>query len=227
MTDVATSYEANTVEELRDELRARGLHTSGNKDELVARLEEDDAKLAAEGETVEEEEAQVEAQAEEPPDYYPPIVYSQFELPANTAAAQAFYDAHPDAVSQDELDPGRHELALANIQEHVDSMAAVGVTIEDPRLTGSGGGGPAPGGPHIDSLNPDTAATDEQVTITVSGSGFDDTSTVEINGAGQTTTFGDASTLTVDHQPTAAGTETFTVRNGDNQESNNMTFTVT
>jgi hypothetical protein len=32
-----------TNEELQDELRARGLHVSGNKDELIARLQESDA----------------------------------------------------------------------------------------------------------------------------------------------------------------------------------------
>ena len=36
-------YEAMTVEELKDELEERGLPKSGNKAELVARLEEDDA----------------------------------------------------------------------------------------------------------------------------------------------------------------------------------------
>lgn len=36
-------YEAMTVEELKEELEDRGLPKSGNKAELVARLEEDDA----------------------------------------------------------------------------------------------------------------------------------------------------------------------------------------
>lgn len=37
------SYEGMTVEELKDELSARDLHVSGNKDELIARLQESDA----------------------------------------------------------------------------------------------------------------------------------------------------------------------------------------
>lgn len=132
------SYEANTVEELREELRARDLPVSGHKDELVARLEEDDAQEG--GETGKEvavrEGEEAEAQEVAPEDYYPTIQYSAFELPANSAAAQAFIDTHPENVHQDELEPGRHELALANIQDHVDSMAESGVTVEDPRLEG-------------------------------------------------------------------------------------------
>jgi hypothetical protein len=37
-----SKYDGYTVEELRDELRDRALAVSGTKDELVARLEEDD-----------------------------------------------------------------------------------------------------------------------------------------------------------------------------------------
>jgi SAP domain len=36
-------YGDMTVEELKDELAARELHVSGNKDELIARLQESDA----------------------------------------------------------------------------------------------------------------------------------------------------------------------------------------
>jgi hypothetical protein len=222
---VAESYQANTVEELREELRNRDLPTSGHKDELIARLEENDAAAMAE-EAPAEAEARAEkeevAVTDEVPDYYPPTVYSQYELPANTAAAQAFATANPDSVTQDELEPGRHELALANIQDHVDQMAASGVTVEDPRLEGY-----VPG-PHIDSLSPASAATGEQVTITVNGSGFNETSTVEVDGSAEATTFVDARTLTVDHRSTTpSGTEIFTVRNGDDQESNNVPFNVT
>ena len=41
--EAASEYEAFTVEELRNELRGRELATSGNKAELVERLEADDA----------------------------------------------------------------------------------------------------------------------------------------------------------------------------------------
>lgn len=37
-----TDYEDQSVEELKDELRRRDLPISGNKTELIARLEEDD-----------------------------------------------------------------------------------------------------------------------------------------------------------------------------------------
>lgn len=40
--DEAQGYEAQTVEDLKDELRERDLPVSGTKDELIARLEEDD-----------------------------------------------------------------------------------------------------------------------------------------------------------------------------------------
>lgn len=38
-----SDYQDLTAEELKDKLRSRDLPVSGNKDELVARLEEDDA----------------------------------------------------------------------------------------------------------------------------------------------------------------------------------------
>jgi ribosomal protein L22 len=52
-------WDSLKVDELRDELEARGLPRSGKKDELVARLEEDDA--SAEAGTVEAEPAEPEA----------------------------------------------------------------------------------------------------------------------------------------------------------------------
>lgn len=38
-----TAYEDMTVEDLKEELASRDLHVSGNKDELIARLQEADA----------------------------------------------------------------------------------------------------------------------------------------------------------------------------------------
>lgn len=49
MTDekpAGDGYDEKTVAELQDELRARDLPVSGNKDELVSRLQDDDAKPA-------------------------------------------------------------------------------------------------------------------------------------------------------------------------------------
>jgi hypothetical protein len=47
-------YEEMTVEELKDELSARDLPVSGNKAELVERLEENDAEGPVEAETADE-----------------------------------------------------------------------------------------------------------------------------------------------------------------------------
>jgi ribosomal protein L22 len=55
-------WESLKVDELKDELEARGLPKSGKKDELVARLEEDDAG----GEAVAEEVIPPEEPAQEP-----------------------------------------------------------------------------------------------------------------------------------------------------------------
>ena len=42
----STPYDEMTKEDLQEELSARGLHTSGNKDELIARLQEADEAAA-------------------------------------------------------------------------------------------------------------------------------------------------------------------------------------
>jgi len=146
------TYESMTVVELKEELAVRDLHTSGSKTELIERLEADDAAEA------EETQGDTEEQSDVPPDHLPPDesdegkveeeaplidpprVYSPFELPANTAAAQAFIDAHPEAVDTEaKLDPPeRQTLAEDNIQDHVDSMAVLGVEVTDPRLEGTG-----------------------------------------------------------------------------------------
>ena len=53
-----TKYAELTVDELQEELEKRGLKKSGNKDELIARLEEDDA--APEDEAAEAPEAEAD-----------------------------------------------------------------------------------------------------------------------------------------------------------------------
>jgi ribosomal protein L22 len=88
-------WDSLKVDELRDELEARGLPKSGRKDELVARLEEDDASGAAEAAPVEEaapeaeavEEAAPEAEAaEEAPEE--PAEEEQAARPARRASAE-------------------------------------------------------------------------------------------------------------------------------------------
>lgn len=178
MPDVQESYQANTVIELRDELAARGLHTSGTKDELVARLEEDDIEAEAE-ETAEGELAPEAVEAEVPADPYK-RVYSPWELPANPFAAQAFADANPDAVdSALQLPPEQQALANANIQDTVDQYAAVGVVVEDPRLGSGGGGNGGSAGPGVTAVNPTSGTNGTALTIT--GTGLSSTTNVSVN----------------------------------------------
>ncbi len=63
-----TKYAEMTVEELRAELEKRGLPKSGNKDELITRLEDDDT---AQGGTAPENRAPVEAADEKPAEKKP------------------------------------------------------------------------------------------------------------------------------------------------------------
>ena len=152
------TYESMTVAELKEELAVRDLHTSGSKVELITRLEEDDAAEEAaetpgdeEGAAASKDLVPTEQESEEPPVYTP--VYSPYELPANTAAAQAFMDAHPEAVDTElQLEPERQELATANIQDHVDQMAEMGIEVEDPRLGGT---------PAVEEDTKDEADTEE------------------------------------------------------------------
>lgn len=82
--------------------------------------------------------------------------------------------------------------------------------------------------PHIASLTPATVSAAAGATVvTVRGSRFAADSVVEINQAGQATTYVDAGTLTVSYDPTVAGTLMFTVRNpAGEQESNSVPFVV-
>lgn len=74
------------VPELREELEARGLDPSGNKQALVARLEEADAK--AEEAEAEEPDSETEAEAEAPEiDATPTEPVEPPEPPAETATA--------------------------------------------------------------------------------------------------------------------------------------------
>lgn len=145
----AVDYESMTVAELKEELTARGLPTSGTKDQLVARLDEDDADEAANAEdksadvkdavTATSTDLVTTQGTEDAPVADPnKRVYSPYELPADPFAAQAFADANPDAVDPAlELPPERQALAVANIQDSVDAYAAQGMTVEDPRLSGT------------------------------------------------------------------------------------------
>ena len=66
-----TRYAEMTVDELKDELEKRELTKSGKKDELITRLEDDDAAqggVAPEDESIPHDGAQAEAEPEEPAD---------------------------------------------------------------------------------------------------------------------------------------------------------------
>jgi hypothetical protein len=66
----------------------------------------------------------------------PDRLYSPYELPANTAAANAYQAFHPDAVNPSLVPPGGQTQAQNNIQDHIATMAGAGVTVTDSRLTG-------------------------------------------------------------------------------------------
>jgi hypothetical protein len=242
MSDVQAeeSYEANTVAELRDELSSRGLHTSGNKDELIARLEEDDAKEAAgepEAQIEAEDEAEVVAEEAtvEPQDYYPPTVYNVHELPANTAAAQAFIDANPEAVDPTlaPLDPPeRQEAALANIQDHVDTMAAMGVTVEDPRLGSTPPDPPDPPPveePTITGVEPTSGPEQTVNHIVVTGTGLTDAQQVYIGSKScHNTVVNDDTSIDTDTDGnTSAGTFPVTVHMKDQSVITGPDYTFT
>jgi hypothetical protein len=171
------TYEDMTVVELREELTARDLHTSGTKDELITRLEEDDA-AAEESEDEEasgDEEGTTETSTalvatkneEEAPLIDPPRTYSPYELPANTAAAQAFVDAHPESVDETIVLPEEQQAqAEANIQDHVEQMAEFGVAVEDPRL-----GDYETPEPVLSSLSPESSVVGPPQNVTLSAIG--------------------------------------------------------
>ena len=83
------------------------------------------------------------------------------------------------------------------------------------------------GDPAITSLAPNSGAVSAVVTVTVTGTGFEAGSTVEVNGAAQSTSFVSSTELTASYTPDAEGTVQFTVRNPSNAESNDSPFTVT
>lgn len=81
--------------------------------------------------------------------------------------------------------------------------------------------------PHITTLTPNTiAAGAPATTVTVTGTNFEATSVVEVDGIAQATTFVSPTSLTISYDPVNAGTEQFTVRNTSGKESNSVPFTV-
>ncbi len=81
--------------------------------------------------------------------------------------------------------------------------------------------------PHINTLAPNTiAAGQPATTVTVTGTDFEATSVVEVDGIAQATTYVSPTSLTISYDPVNAGTELFTVRNTSGKESNSVPFVV-
>jgi hypothetical protein len=82
--------------------------------------------------------------------------------------------------------------------------------------------------PSIDSLTPDTAAVGADATVTVTGTYFGENAVVEVDQAAVSTVYVSGSELTATLvDPGTAGTASVTVRNPNDQESNNVDFTWT
>jgi large subunit ribosomal protein L22 len=92
-----------TVDDLKTELEARGLPKSGKKDELIARLEENDATPAA----APIEEAAVSVPATE----------ESFEEAAQEASAEAAAAADADEKAAEEVDEAAEEEEVAEEEE--------------------------------------------------------------------------------------------------------------
>jgi hypothetical protein len=86
---------------------------------------------------------------------------------------------------------------------------------------------PPPLDPHIDSLDPATAVVGVEVTVRVLGSNFDEGAVVEADQAALPTVRVSDTELTVTGTPLVDGESVITVRNGNDEESNGVTFTVT
>jgi large subunit ribosomal protein L22 len=97
-----------TVDELKSELEARGLTKSGKKDELIARLEEDDASAGAPV-AAPIEEATVEAAGEAPAE--------AVEEPPAEAAEEAPEPEAPEPESEEAEEAGEDAAAAADADE--------------------------------------------------------------------------------------------------------------
>jgi len=94
-----------------------------------------------------------------------------------------------------------------------------------------GGGAVAPAAPAITALTPDTGPAGADITVAITGSGFDVAPTVDVGGttltpeAGGTAT--DLSVVIPAASIAVAGSVQVAVQNSDSQWSNALTFTVT
>jgi hypothetical protein len=88
------------------------------------------------------------------------------ELALNTNAALAY--ANPEIVSADvPMSQERQDQATAAIQANVDALAAVGVEVDDPRLSGNSPPGPDPDvEPAVTAINPTSGGKGTAITLT-------------------------------------------------------------
>ena len=134
-------WESLKVDELKAELEARGLPKSGNKAELVARLEEDDAAPAAEEAPAAEAPA---AEAPEAPDEGATEEVVAPDEPAEEPSADEVEEAEgpEDEVEEEEADEG----------EEAGEAAAPGPRRRGSAETSTGGRRAAPRRPDGDVL---------------------------------------------------------------------------
>jgi ribosomal protein L22 len=111
-------WDSLKVDELKDELEARGLAKSGKKDELVARLEEDDVGGGAAAEAVPEAVAEEVVAPEEPAEEPVAEEVAAEEEPA--VAAQEAAEEEPEEVAEEEPE----EVAEEEPEEAAEEEAA-------------------------------------------------------------------------------------------------------
>src|SRR6188768_2171511 len=104
------------------------------------------------------------------------------------------------------------------------------VAVHGPTMLGAGGdsgtGGPAgDADPSISGISPSTLPASAGPTlITITGNDFEATSVIEVGAVVHPTTFVSSTTLTTTYDPLTPGTVNVTVRNVNDEESNNFPF---
>lgn len=121
---------------------------------------------------------------------------------------------------------------MTNISDEGDYRGATDTKLVDDHDRGAMDyytpGDSTPAAPTLTSLTPTTVAASAAAgTVTLTGTGFVDGATIEVDGAAVPTTFVSATSLTTSYDPTTAGTKQFTVRNPDGDTSAARPFTVT
>jgi hypothetical protein len=152
----------------------RTRHTEHAEPAEQAEVEAPEARAEEKVETKAEEKLPaVRDEAPVPPAPVDPYkqVLNPYELPSNTAAAEAYQAANPGSVSEDApISEERQAQATTAIEGHVETMAEAGVYVEDSRLPDQG---PAPD-PVLSSIDPTElpVGPPQNTTLTVNGENF-------------------------------------------------------